>query len=63
MTNYEDLCGNCGEYVYRPTKRRWLDGITVHKGKCPCCKQESYIIPADDWRRACEGSANVEDWD
>lgn len=51
MTEYQDVCYDCGSQMYPKRRDERIDGITVHSGICPVCHDEKTIIPADDWAR------------
>ena len=40
-----DFCYKCVPLT--PAEKKKLGTITVHKGKCPKCKKEAYLVP---WR-------------
>jgi len=44
---YQTCCYECGKERFGDTQLK--DGITLHKGVCPFCKEEKTLIPADDW--------------
>ena len=60
MTDYEDVCYDCGVQIYEKRRDESLSGVTLHEGICPVCQEEKTIIPADDWSRRA-GQFRMED--